>query len=103
MLVDKNMKFNSMMFYITTSLCIIGVFITQYFLYQSVSEAQHNGNKNTTAAIYITLITNTVYVGSVIILLKLLPGFKQPFSNTFGYLVVYLFGVKYANRLLRFR
>ena len=99
-LVDSKMEFNKKNFFILTGVFIGVVIATQITLYTMVSQAQHN-HKNIIASVLFTLITNIIYVGSVMILLFLLPGFKEPFSNTFGYLIVYLFGVKYAmNRLL---
>jgi len=41
-----------------------------------------------------TFIPWTVLLGGIIVMLKVLPGWKQPFSNTFGYLVVMLGGGK---------
>jgi hypothetical protein len=99
--IDSKMEFKKKNFLILTGVFIAIVITTQITLYTMVSQAQHNGKKNIIASVLFTLITNILYVGSVIILLFLLPGFKEPFSNTFGYLIVYLFGVKYAmNRLL---
>jgi len=39
-------------------------------------------------------------VGSVIVLLHVLPGWKQPFSNTFGYLAVHIPGIDARGKLL---
>ena len=99
-LVDSKMEFSKPKFFALTGVFIVIVLTTQITLYTMVSQAQH-GKKNIVASILFAVITNVLYVGSVMILLFLLPGFKEPFSNTFGYLIVYLFGVKYAmNRLL---
>lgn len=100
-LVDSKMEFSKPKFFALTGVFIVIVLTTQITLYTMVSQAQHNGKKNIVASILFAVITNVLYVGSVMILLFLLPGFKEPFSNTFGYLIIYLFGVKYAmNRLL---
>lgn len=99
--VDSKMEFNKKNFLLLTGIFIIIVITTQITLYTMVSQAQHNGKKNIIASVLFAVITNVLYIGSIMILLFLLPGFREPFSNTFGYLIVYLFGVKYAmNRLL---
>lgn len=45
-----------------------------------------------TSFIY-TLIPNFFILGLIMVLMKILPGWKSPFSNTIGYLVVYMLGV----------
>lgn len=41
-----------------------------------------------------TFVPWGVLLGGIIVVLRLLPGWKQPFSNTFGYLIVLLGGGK---------
>jgi hypothetical protein len=41
-----------------------------------------------------TFVPWTVLLGGIIVVLRVLPGWKQPFSNTFGYLVVLIGGGK---------
>ena len=45
-----------------------------------------------TSFIY-TLIPNFFILGLIMVLMKILPGWKSPFSNTIGYVVVYMLGV----------
>jgi len=45
-----------------------------------------------TSFIY-TIIPNFFILGLIMVLMKILPGWKSPFSNTIGYLVVYMLGV----------
>jgi hypothetical protein len=45
-----------------------------------------------TSFIY-TLIPNFFILGLIMIIMKILPGWKSPFSNTIGYLTVYMLGV----------
>lgn len=100
-LYDRKMEKNKWIFIGATLTVVAGVITQQFFLYKSLSRAAHNGNDNPVASFTAALITNILYIGSVMILLYFLPGFKEPFSNTFGYLIVYIFGVKYAmNRIL---
>ena len=45
-----------------------------------------------TSFIY-TIIPNFFILGLIMIIMKILPGWKSPFSNTIGYLTVYMLGV----------
>ena len=47
-----------------------------------------------------TLIPNFFYMGSILALLYMFPGFKAPFSNTFGYIVISPFIRSVINDLL---
>ena len=40
-----------------------------------------------------TIIPNFFMLGLVMIILKVFPGWKEPFSNTIGYAIVYLMGL----------
>jgi len=45
-----------------------------------------------TSFIY-TIIPNFFILGLIMIIMKILPGWKSPFSNTIGYFIVYMLGV----------
>ena len=51
------------------------------------------GNNDYTTAIMVTVIPWSIILGVLLVLLKSFPGWKSPFSNTFGYLVAKLMGV----------
>jgi hypothetical protein len=52
-----------------------------------------NGQPQWSAAIMYTLLPNFFIFVTLVMLLKIFPGWKSPFSNTIGYLVVSLMGV----------
>jgi hypothetical protein len=78
---------------------IIGVYVTVvlisqfYFNVALLSEMCGGNTSNLKMAIMVTLIPWIVLGGGVTLGLLIFPGWKQPFSNTFGYLVAKLAGV----------
>ena len=58
------------------------------------NSAEHCNNtpQIVTSFIY-TIIPNFFILGLIMVIMKILPGWKSPFSNTIGYLVVYMLGV----------
>ena len=51
------------------------------------------GTNDYTTAIMITVIPWTIILGLIMVLLKSFPGWKSPFSNTFGYILAKALGV----------
>ena len=55
-----------------------------------------NGAPQIVSALMYTALPNFFILGLVIVILSVLPGWKSPFSNTIGYVLVYLMGVNSA-------
>jgi len=99
-IIDSKQKYNKMILVILTILFAVLIISQQYGTYTLLTKRLCGGNQ-WPEELKITLITNAMYVLIIVILLKVFPGFKQPFSNTFGYLIASIFGVKKAlNNLL---
>ena len=47
-----------------------------------------------------TVMSNIMYMGVLLLLLKFFPGFKSPFSNTFGYMTVAIAAKKAMNKVI---
>lgn len=69
------------------------VFISQFFL-NYMATSQLCGKAQPKIAFLNTVIPWLFIFGSIVFLLEMFPGWKSPFSNTFGYLVVVLLGIK---------
>ena len=57
------------------------------------SKEHCNGVPQIVSAMIYTIIPNFFMLGLVMIILKVFPGWKEPFSNTIGYVIVYLMGL----------
>lgn len=75
------------LFYI---LMVIG---SQIFINVQNSAEHCNGTPQVITSFIYTIIPNFFILGLVMILMKVVPGWKAPFSNTIGYFVVYMLGV----------
>lgn len=87
---------------------IFVVFIVVLFIFQIMASIfgyksyaiSYTGNDNIDISskvpqiILYTIIPWIVMFGSLVALLKIFPGWKLPFANTFGYLIVKLLGIK---------
>lgn len=71
------------------------IFISQFFLNLSLTD-EICGFKQPTLAFTTTIVPWVVIFGSLNVLFMLLPGWKSPFSNTFGYLAARIGGIKDA-------
>ena len=88
-------------YYITTDgyiRILIGAYITiilvsQFFVNVSHLSTLCVGKNNLGTATLVTVIPWFIIFGSVVVLLQAFPGWKEPFSNTFGYGVVKLMGI----------
>ena len=69
------------------------VFITQFFLNLSLTD-QICGFKQPALAFTTTLFPWTIIFGSLSVMFMMFPGWKSPFSNTFGYLAARVGGIK---------
>ena len=80
-----------------TAAYIIIVITTQYFMNVS-NTTKICGVKQTKKAFIYTIIPNLFMFGALFAILTIMPGWKSPFANTFGYAVLRLLGV---NDLMR--
>lgn len=71
------------------------IFITQFFLNLSLTD-QICGFKQPALAFTTTVFPWTIIFGSLSVLFMMFPGWKSPFSNTFGYLAARIGGIKDA-------
>jgi hypothetical protein len=94
---------------------IFGVFIILLFIFQIMASVfgyknyaiSYTGNNDIDISskvpqiILYTIVPWIVMFGSLVALLKVFPGWKLPFANTFGYLIVKLLGItKLATKLI---
>ena len=77
---------------ITVVYLAIILFIQLYVNYQNAKD-KCGGTPQLVASINYTAIPNLFIFGALILILLLMPGWKAPFSNTLGYLIVWLAGV----------
>jgi len=69
---------------------------TQLFTNISMTSTLCNGTPQVTTAVAYTILPNVLILGSLIVLLKVYPGWRAPFSNTLGFLIVRFMGVNDA-------
>jgi hypothetical protein len=72
---------------------LLTVIVVMYFMNVEVIK-KRCGSSDGGVVAKATIVPWTLLLGGIMIVLRLLPGWKQPFSNTFGYLVVLLGGGK---------
>ena len=90
----KDIKIITVLYFIITLLSQLGIVI-------SATKTMCGNVQWLTAVIY-GLLPWIIIFGGLVGMLKIFPGWKSPFSNTFGYLVVYLMGIrKVFNELVR--
>ena len=77
---------------ITVVYLAIILFIQLYVNYQNAKD-KCGGTPQLVASINYTAIPNLFIFGALILILMLMPGWKAPFSNTIGYLFVWIAGV----------
>ena len=77
---------------ITVVYLAIILFIQLYVNYQNAKE-KCGGTPQLVPSINYTLVPNLFIFGTLLLILILMPGWKAPFSNTLGYLIVWLAGV----------
>ena len=77
---------------ITVVYLAIILFIQLYVNYQNAKE-KCGGTPQLVASVNYTAIPNLFIFGALILILMIMPGWKAPFSNTIGYLIVWIAGV----------
>jgi len=98
-LADKYSIKNGNMSKILTIVVIIVALLAQMGTAIKVSQI-HCGFPQVGKALLYAFIPNLMYMGVIIALLFFFPGFKSPFSNTFGYLLILPFVRPVINELL---
>ncbi len=73
---------------------LVFIFIIMCFVNQSLMSSLCNGNINGGVIAYATIPTWFIMFGLMLVALKKMPGWKAPFSNTFGYFLLVLSGYK---------
>ena len=98
--VDSKLKYSKLLLIIFSIVFAILIIVQQYTTYTILTKRICGGSQHP-EELKIALVTNGMYVLMIVVLLKIFPGFKQPFANTIGFLVASIFGIKKAlNNLL---
>jgi len=92
-LVDRHMESRGSTATVLLLIYVVAAVGTQLFANISLTSALCNGTPQVTTAFAYTLFPNILIFGSLIVLLRVYPGWRAPFSNTLGYLVTLLMGV----------
>ena len=82
---------------------LIAVMVIEMFYNIGVAKKICNGSPQNIFTVFLyTFIPNFFILGSVIVLLTMLPGWLSPFSNTFGYFIISCMGLsKHFNAMLK--
>ena len=91
--IVKYFMYNSSQFMIITGIYVLLVIVTQYAISLSAIK-EKCGNNDFVAAFTVTAFPWTFIFGLLYIVMTIFPSWKAPFSNTFGYLVTRLAGVR---------
>jgi len=75
-------------------LAVVIILWSQFSNNLSATGEHCSGDVQLYNAIVYTLVPNLIFGGTIYILLNKFPGWKAPFSNTIGYLVASVFGLK---------
>ena len=95
-IVDRHMKPHDSAATALLLLYIGAAVGTQLFTNISMTSVICNGTPQVATAVAYTIIPNILILGSLIVLLKVYPGWRAPFSNTLGFLMVRFMGVNDA-------
>jgi len=68
--------------------------LSQYLLNLHITAGMCNNTYQYTTAMYVTIVPWVLIFGILNLMILIFPGWLSPFSNTFGYLITTLFGVK---------
>ena len=91
LLIDKSMDDMSSMSTILTLGYLVIIIGSQIGINISNTAQLCNGTPQVVPAIMYTILPNFLIFGTLILLLSIFPGWRAPFSNTIGYMVVSLF------------
>lgn len=83
-------------------LTVIVILWSQFSINLAATGEHCSGDVQLYNAITYTLVPNIIFGGTVYILLNKFPGWKAPFSNTIGYLITSIFGIRSTfNKMLK--
>ena len=83
-------------------LTVIVILWSQFSINLAATGEHCSGDVQLYNAIVYTLVPNLIFGGTVYILLNKFPGWKAPFSNTIGYLIASMFGIRSTfNKMLK--
>ena len=68
--------------------------LSQFLLNLQITAGMCNNTYQYTTAMYVTIVPWVLIFGILNLMIMIFPGWLSPFSNTFGYLITTLFGVK---------
>jgi hypothetical protein len=91
--VDGYDKSNVMLSYFFTGMYFMLMLGSQFGI-NLQNAAEHCGEAQFIPTFIYTIVPNVTIFGSIVVLTNIFPGWRAPFSNTFGYMVTYLLGIK---------
>jgi hypothetical protein len=91
--VDGYGKSNVMLSYFFTGMYFI-IMLGAQFSINLQNAAEHCGEPQLVPTFIYTVVPNVTIFGLIVVLTSIFPGWRAPFSNTFGYVVTYLLGIK---------
>ena len=92
--VDGYGKSNKMLNYFFTGLYLVLMVGAQFGINFQNSKEHCGGEPQLISTFIYTVIPNFTIFGLIVVLTSLFPGWRAPFSNTFGFLVTYFLGIK---------
>ncbi len=95
-------KYGSKLVMLFGFLTVVVILWSQFSTNLAATGEHCTGDVQLYNAILYTLVPNLIFGGTVYILLNKFPGWKAPFSNTIGYLIASIFGLRSAfNSMLK--
>ena len=92
--VDTYGKTNKMLSYFFMGVYLVLMIGAQFGINFQNSKEHCGGEPQLISTFIYTVIPNFTIFGLIIVLTSLFPGWRAPFSNTFGYIVTYFLGIK---------
>ena len=99
--VDGYKKYNSTISYLFGGVYFLAVIGAQLSINFQNAQEHCGGEPQIVSTFMYTALPNFIIFGLIILVTSLFPGWRAPFSNTFGFIVTYLLGIKgIFNKLL---
>lgn len=80
-------------FRIAATLYIFSVLLSQFYFNMTLISKVCSGNIKKTYTAMVTFLPWLLIFGTIVVMLYIFPGWKRPFSNTFGYIVTKIAGI----------
>ena len=87
-------KYGTKLSMLFSFLTVIVILWSQFSINLAATGEHCSGDVQLMNAITYTLVPNLIFGGTIYILLNKFPGWKAPFSNTIGYLIASVFGLR---------